>query len=274
MEATHGGWPRALHATHRARRAILTAVMLAILASDVAWVITHPAAFTTKAGGDFRAYTDAARRWLAGGSFYSADQLAGPYNIFTDGYAVLYLPTFLVLLVPFAMLPIAPLWWLVPIVGTFAIVAWHRAPVWSWPLMLAPFATQHAGHVLINGTPTIRIVLFVAVATVRPWLGARLLKPAVAPFALIGINDRRWWVLAAFLVGLSLPLAFDYVVVDERNGRRLAVRPAGCAATPYPIAAWWAGDRRRTPRLLAPRLNRWSVGSAPALNRAEPSSCA
>lgn len=252
---------------------ILTAVLLAILAGGAMWVVAHPAAFANEAGGDFRAYTDAARRWLGGGSFYSAHQVAGPYNIFADGYAVLYPPTFLVLLVPFAVLPIAPLWWLIPIVGVVAIVAWHRAPVWTWPLMLAPFATQHAGHVLINGTPTIWIVLFVAVATVRPWLGAlALLKPAVAPFALIGITNRRWWALAIVLVGLSLPLAGDYVAVltNAKDGTLWYARQ-DVPMLLVPIVAWWAGARRRFPSLTMRKASPLSVGSTNTFHGAEPS---
>ena len=64
---------------------------------------------------DYQLYMDAARSWLADGTFYLPYQLAGPYLV-TAG-DVLYPPYSLVLFVPFTFLP-AILWWAVPIAIT------------------------------------------------------------------------------------------------------------------------------------------------------------
>jgi hypothetical protein len=48
-----------------------------------------------------------------------------------------------------------------------------------------------------------------------------LLKPTLAPFAFIGIHDRRFWGVAAILLALgvaSLPLTLDWVTVVTNLG--------------------------------------------------------
>ncbi|MGH2513088.1 MAG: hypothetical protein ACRDGQ_10415, partial [Candidatus Limnocylindrales bacterium] len=75
-------------------------------------------------GFDYDTYMAAADRWLAGGNFYLAYQLAGPYAIITR--EVLYQPILIPLLIPFSILP-AVLWWIVPI-GIMAAVVGHWRP--------------------------------------------------------------------------------------------------------------------------------------------------
>jgi hypothetical protein len=173
-------------------------------------------------GHDFTLYRDAAAQWLAGGELYPADQVAGPYTIVNG--TVLYPPAVLLLLVPFAVMTWAwPLWYLVPAVATIAIVVWHRPPLLGWVAIFVTVALWPGSFVAYwAGTPTIWIVAALALATRWPWLSALvLLKPSLAPFALVGIRTRGWWALTAILAIASavlLPLTLTWVQV-VLNGR-------------------------------------------------------
>ncbi len=95
-----------------------------------------------------------------------------------------------------------------------------------------------------------------------------LLKPTFVPFAIIGINRRRWWIAAAFL-GLVplpvLPLWFDYVTA----ARNMTINPDySLGSLPLLLVGVtaWLGSRnpeagrpsvpllgRTTPRRLPPQ---------------------
>lgn len=200
----------------------LTVAMLAAIAIEWLWVFAHPANLAAELGGDFTIYTEAARRWLGGGSFYAAYQFVGPYELVQP--AVLYPPTLLPLLVPFAVLPAwlaVPLWWGVPLLVTALVVRHHHPALWAWPLILLCLAYGQTGAILLNGTPTLWILMFVALGTVyRPAFALVTLKPSVFPLALLGLRDRRWWLVGIALGVMSLPLLplwLDWITVI-RNG--------------------------------------------------------
>lgn len=166
-------------------------------------------------GMDYRTYLDATRSWLGGGPFYHPYQVAGPYTVETG--AVLYPPVALLLFVPFAFLP-AALWFVIPAAIMAAVVWHHRPSIWGWVIILACLAFSPLAQTAYwFGTPTIWMAAFLALGTVYGWPGVLLaLKPAIFPFMLAGIRDRRWWIAGVALALVSLPMLpmwFDWVRV-------------------------------------------------------------
>ncbi len=127
---------------------------------------------------DYELYMDATRGWLAGGPFYPDWQTSGPYDIRWG--AILYPPVALVLFAPFSFLP-GWLWIAIPFGVTLAVIVSHRPGLWR----LAAMAVVLAGNPLeildyTAGTPTIWVVMFVALATRWPWWSALVLaKPTL-----------------------------------------------------------------------------------------------
>lgn len=169
-------------------------------------------------GHDYRLYIGAAAEWLRSGQFYHSYQLAGPYPV--SNSEILYPPVILALLVPFTVLP-AVLWWAIPIGVTLWVIASHRPGPWHIAAMLAllalplEFGTSYSLSSIVNGNPVIWVVMFVALATRFPVFGPfALVKFTLAPFALVGIRSRAWWVGLMMLGLLSLaflPMWADYL---------------------------------------------------------------
>lgn len=228
--------------------------MLVMIAAEWVLIAQHPIEFRQEIGGDFGIYMEAARRWLAGGSFYAPYQLAGPYEMIQP--AVLY-PPILPLLVPFTVLP-AALWWIIPIGITVVCIAKHRPAAWSWPLMLAGLAWWQSSAVLINGTPTLWVLAAVALATHWGWPGALVLvKPSVAPLALLGIRSRGWWIAAGAMATVSLllfPLWLDWLTaIHNGTGSRANVLYSLVDAPTLAVPIWaWLGRRRGPSGSIAP----------------------
>ena len=204
---------------------------------------------------DFELYMDATRRWMAGGPFYLPEQLAGPYDL--PWGQILYPPQALALFVPFTVLG-APLFILIPAVVTAAIIWSHRPRAWAWGAMLT-VVVLHPDAPLpwIAGTPTIWAVMFIALATRWPWTSAFVwFKPSVFPFALIGIRDRRWWIVSA-VFALSViplwPMMLDWVTVvlnsrGENSGLLYSLSPTAIAGPIIPVIAWLGRSRTGTGR--------------------------
>lgn len=203
--------------------ALTTLGVLALLAAaELAVMLRNPTIVPGMVGDDYRLYMDATRRWLAGGEFYSAWQLAGPYT--SADWPILYPPQVLALFVPFTFLP-AALWFALPPILTAWVVISHRPRLWTWPVMLGLFAFFPMLWLpYVSGTPTIWIAAAVAAGTRWGWPAALVLvKPTLAPFALLGCRNRSWWVTAlavAALGLLALPLTFDWLtaVLHFRGG--------------------------------------------------------
>lgn len=162
-------------------------------------------------GLDYRLYLERAADWLTTGTFYLPHQLAGPYTI-TFGDAM-YPPTLLYLLIPFTFLP-PVLWWVIPL----AIIGWsiRHSPWWAWPLLAALLVYPRTWAALLYGTPSIWVFAFLAAG----WSALAMLKPTLAPVALLGMGHRRWWVTVAVLVVVTLPLPWmDYLTAlsNARN---------------------------------------------------------
>lgn len=196
-------------------------------------------------GVDLRLYLDAARSWMGGGGFYYPWQIAGPYGM--DPAPILYPPPILLLLVPFTILP-AFLWWAIPL----SVVVWtvwrHQPARWSWPLLILLFGWASGPWLVWAGNPMIWAAAAVAYATIRGPSGPLvLLKPSLAPFALVGIRTRGWWVMLAVGAGVSLaflPMWADYLAVLGNFG---SGRGLGYSLPDYPMMAGivlaWAARR-------------------------------
>lgn len=198
-------------------------------------------------GVDRGIYKEAALRWAGGGFWFYPEQLAGPYTII-QGH-VLYPPTALPWLVPAAHLPDA-LWWGLPICVIAAIVGHHRPAIWAWPVMGLCLSTFWSVEIIASGNPGLWISMFAALGTVwRPAFALVLLKPSLAPFALLGARSRGWWVLVAAFVLASLallPMWVDYVRVLSNSRGPLAVVWYSIRDVPLvavPLLAWAARAR-------------------------------
>lgn len=176
-------------------------------------------------GIDFQLYMDATRSWLAGGPFYHAYQLAGPYPI--QNGDILYQPNALFLFVPFAVVPVVlsmVLWWAIPL-GVTAWAVWRmRPPLIAWPFIAMCLAWPPFVARTVAGNPVMWAMAAVALGCLFRWPSVfALIKASLFPFALLGIRDRRWWLALAVLAIASLPFGTMWtdwvtVVLNSRNG--------------------------------------------------------
>ena len=198
---------------------------------------------------DYRTYIPAAQSWLDGDGFYRSWQLAGPYQLVNP--AVMYPPTALVLFVPAVFLP--PLgWWLVPAALTVIGLWGARPPTWRWPFIAICLLYPNTLWLVLSGNPDIWAVAFLALATRWPASSAWIvLKPTLAPLAVLGMRTRRWWLFVAALTIVSAALVLmwrDYVVVlmNARGDRATFLWVV--YETPLlaiPLLVGWNGPRGR-----------------------------
>ena len=172
------------------------------------------------AGIDYRLYTDATRRFFEGGGFYHPWQLTGTYGV--DGLPILYPPQAMALFAPFLVLP-AIFWWAVPIlVTTTLVVRWRPQPL-SWPLIAACLWWPTTSIKIVAGNPAMWMTMFLALGLIYRWPAALLIwKPTVSPFALVGLRDRRWWLVTA----LSF-FPFSWLLPDYLLALRNFASPSG-----------------------------------------------
>jgi hypothetical protein len=181
-------------------------------------------------------------------------QLAGPYPV-TDG-AILYPPPIVALMAPFLVLP-AALFWIVPLATIVGVVVRHRPAAWSWPLLALGLAYPVTSLKLVHGNPVMWIAAAVALATLTagPAVFA-LLKPTLAPFALLGAPRRNWWIALAVAAAVAIvfaPLWPDYLAVLS-NARYEKGALYSLDEVPFvliPIVA-----RIASPRFVPPKIRR------------------
>jgi hypothetical protein len=207
-------------------------------------------------GVDLEIYLGYARRFVDTGSMYAANQLTGPYP--GQPYVVgpvpadmpcLYPPTTIYLFAPFLVLP-PILWWVVPL-GVVAYVLIHLRPAtWTWPVIVFPLVTADFSAGLVTGNTGMWLMAAVAGGLVWGWPGILvLIKPFLAPFALIGARRRAWWVGLAVAAALSVPLAASWIVYPDvvANARGILYDPLGYVPMLLvPIVAWIGRDRTRS----------------------------
>jgi hypothetical protein len=264
-------------ATPASRREALvrfaTFALAAALLAELAWMIATiwtqaSAASIPTVGYDFSIYVDRTRSWLGGDGFYRARQLMGPYSI--EGGDALYPPPAILLFLPWALGAPAFLWWAIPfLVG--AVSLWRmRPPLWAWVVLLAVVTLYPRTFVaIVLGNPSMWAFAAVLAGAAFGWPAvAALVKPALAPFALIGASRRSWWIALA-IVGL-LAVAFapmwpDYlhVLEDARySGSIDYVIGEIPIAAALAIVGWVANRRAVLHRERASALPAWTSAFA------------
>lgn len=221
----------------------LTVVLFVLVLVELVVAVLHPLGSLRHWGGDYTLYMDATRSWLDGGPFYQPWQLE-PYVIsFVPGdigaTAILYPPYALTLFVPFTFLP-AVLWWAIPL----AIIAYCLYPLSGWRLvaLLVALVSPVTWFTVANGNPALWCAAFMVAGVRWGWPGVFvLLKPTLAPFALVGIRSRGWWVGLAAIGAMSLilwPLTMEYVTV-LRNAGGPEAGPLYSVTSWLPLACLW-----------------------------------
>ena len=195
-------------------------------------------------GVDFHQYLDHFARWQATGQLYLPRQLAGPTTVM-DGDP-LYPPTILLLLAPFRVLP-EFLWWAIPL----PIIAWTlirlRPAPWTWPLLAIIAFWPRTPALILYGNPGMWMVALICLALNHAWAGPLiLLKPSLAPFALLGFGRRSWFVALAVVILVSIPfgsLWLDYLTVLRNSNVPLTYSLLDLPLTLAPVIAY-LGRRR------------------------------
>jgi hypothetical protein len=222
--------------------ALTTILVVAIVAEAVMlWGIIEA---EHALGADLVFFRDIARHWLETGEFYLPRQLAGPYVVETL-VDVLYPPIALYLFVPFLWLPDL-LWWAIPFAVFGASIAWLRPAPWAWPLIAAGIAWPQTVSQVLYGNTNMWIAAFIAAGLCVAWPSVLvLIKPSLAPFALIGIRRRRWWIGLGVLGLAAIPfgsLWVDYATA-MRNSSLVAYH--ALITLPLMLAPIWAWLARR-----------------------------
>ncbi|HEX5149523.1 MAG TPA: hypothetical protein VFW02_10605 [Candidatus Limnocylindrales bacterium] len=189
---------------------------------------------------DLKIYTAATDRLINGVGWYLQRQVDGPYLL--EHGDVLYPPVTAWFFLPWLVLP----GWTFSAVP-LAIIAWFvraaRPAAWTWPVMAFCFVFPVTLVYVAYANPTLWIAAFVALGLRFGWPGVLvLLKPSLAPFALIGIRSRGWWIGLVALGLASLPvlaLTLDYprIVLDSR-GSDLLYSGTSVPIVLLPIVAW------------------------------------
>jgi hypothetical protein len=208
-------------------------------------------------GVDFHQYLDHVARWQATGQLYLPRQLAGPTTVM-DGDP-LYPPTVLWLLIPFRVLP-EPIWWIIPTAIIVVTLIRLRPAPWTWPLLAIIAFWPRTPALFLYGNPGMWMVAFICLALWRAWAGPLiLLKPSLAPFALLGVGRRSWFIAMAVVVALSIPfgrLWLDYATVLQNSRVPLTYSLLDLPLTLAPVIAF-LGRRREldgSPRSHADRV--------------------
>ena len=201
----------------RVARRVAVGVLAIVLGYELWVAATNPLGVLHYPGIDYSTYMEATRRALSGGGFYASWQF-NPAQPDPSLRSVLYPPLALLVFVPMSFLP--PIaWWVVP-VGTIAYVAWNqcRTP-WQRVALLAAIASPPDLTALITGNGTLWVAAAVVAANRWAWPSAFIvLKPTFAPWAIIGVRSRSWWVALGGLVVVSLallPMWLDWLRVME-----------------------------------------------------------
>lgn len=185
---------------HRVVVRVAAGVMLLAIGYEVFYSITDPLGVVHYWGADYAVYMEAAHRWLSGGDFYQ------PFTVF-------YPPIALLVLVPMSYLP-AAFWWAIPL-GAIAYVLIHQCRS-DWQRVAFLAALAHFALVpLASGNGSLWVAAGIAGGNRWGWPAAFIvLKPNLAPWALVGVRRRSFWLVLAALALVSLlmlPMWFDWL---------------------------------------------------------------
>lgn len=190
----------------RTPRLALACLAVLIAAGSIVSAWAYAEAAPGAVGHDYFGYMAGVRAWGATGSPYDAGMVALQQAQWPAGTPFLHPPIALPLMAPFTDLP--PLaWWLIP-VGTVAFCMWQwRPPVWSWPILALGLAFSGSRSVVVTGNSGIWVVALLAAGLEWHWPAALILvKPTLAPLAIVGASTRTWWLCVVVLALVSLPM--------------------------------------------------------------------
>lgn len=177
-------------------------------------------------GYDLAIYVERTRSWLDGTGFYLPRQLDGPYVI-RNGDA-LYPPPTILLFLPWALGAPAFLWWLIPLATVAVSLRRLQPPLWARGVLIALVLVYGRTLIaIILGNPSIWAFAGILAGAAFGWPALlALVKPVLAPFALIGARRRSWWTGLAVVAVVALafgPMWLDYarVLVNARNEREV-----------------------------------------------------
>ena len=197
-------------------------------------------------GTDLDYYRFVADRWLDTGVYYTDQQLAGPYVVQTQVHN-LYPPHALYLFVPFLFLPDF-LWWALPLAFLGYVIWWCRPTPWTWVLLLGLLALPKGLAQVLFGNSDMWIAAFGAGAVRWSWPGVLVsIKPSLALFGLPGVLSRAWWLGAAGLVLISLPLWsywLQWPVITQHSNAQLSYSFGNFPFFFLPIMAWLGSSKR------------------------------
>jgi len=228
---------------HRVGPALL-AVVAGLLTARYAQLLLYLDELREQWGTDLTLYLGATQRFLGGGTFYLERQLHGPYN--GQPGDLFYPPPAVLLFAPFEVLPII-LWWCVPLsVIFYAIWRWRPSRL-GWLAVGLALWWPRTAQLIVDGNPSMWVAAFLAGAFLWGWPGPLiLLKPSLAPLAVVGWNTRGWWLcLVGFgLVSLlMLPLWIDYIHVISDGHLDLSYSLHDLPLVLLPLAAWLSRTR-------------------------------
>jgi hypothetical protein len=195
---------------------------------------------------DYNLYVEATQRFLEGGGYYLPYQVAGPYDA-TPG-VILYPPPFILVMLPFLVLP-WPFYWALPIAAVVWAAWKHRPRIPWWPVIAFCFWWPGTLITLVAGNPVLLFTGAMALATLWYWPAVWIfLKPSLFPFALFGIWKRSWWIGLAVFVLVAIPFGamwIDYVhvLLNAQHELGLLYNFSQAPTLALPLAVW-AGRRR------------------------------
>lgn len=183
-------------------------LLILLAAALVAWARYQTFASRGLVGVDLTLFSELGRRWVETGSQYAAFQFAPfSYEQGAGGTDVSVMPGLYPPLAGpvFAVVRLLPpiLWW-APVVLVPLLL---RPRPWAWPLIALCLAWPATSASIIAGNTTMWITLLVALGLRYRWPAALiLLKPTLAPLALVGIRSRWWWVALGVMGALTLAM--------------------------------------------------------------------
>ncbi|HEY5437032.1 MAG TPA: glycosyltransferase 87 family protein [Candidatus Limnocylindrales bacterium] len=241
----------------RAGLVVLMALLALLPLAYAAWQLMEAARVGALVPIDLDLYRGATLRWLSGGPFYEPWQLVGPYDV-RQG-AILYPPIALLLFVPFTVLP-PVLWWAFPL-GATAWALWRLRPgPLAWPLLAACVAWPPTIALIVHGNPGMWAMAAVALAVLYRWPAVLVfVKPSLAPFAFIGMRDRRWWMALAVVAVLGALLGAmwaDWVrVIVNARGAGVLYSWMEVPMILIGVIAWVGREAAAEPRRRPPVLS-------------------
>lgn len=207
-------------------------------------------------GIDLDIMLELGHRWRETGTMYLPYQVSGPYFVAAIASDLaqtpgLYPPAVGPLFALLAFVPrplLTAAWWIVPVAAVaWSIRGWRPAP-WAWLVMAACLAWPLSMMVVVAGGTTMWATAAVALGLRFGWPAALVLvKPSLAPFALVGARDRRWWITSAVVVVLTFAGPWQDYIVAARNAQGLDYAIGSYPLMLLPIVAYLGRTKAAAP---------------------------